>query len=157
MHNRGMQWGESFGWRLLSLSLLLGLASFGRGWRDTWIPGHPATTRYGYPVIANDTDYCTDGKWIFRGGVLLTLSSLDDISEQSDTVRDWYLEHGWQPVVNRGVTRYRPVIVNRATHRFWPNINLESDVLLFGLPDQPVARALKRYRLHICPPTVLLS
>jgi hypothetical protein len=141
----------------MSLSMLLSLASLGRGWMSIRIPAHQATVQTGTLQFQSADDYCTDGKWVFRGGLLLSLSSIDDVAVDNATLARWYLDQNWQVAVNRGVTRYRPRLTGRPVHPFWLNISIEPEVLLLASPNENVTRALKRYRLHLCPPTALLG
>ena len=141
---------------LLVLSTLLGTLSSVAGAHAFWIPSHPGATLSAAPSFRSDPSYCTDGKWIFKGGRLLTATYIENVDDREDAVGRWYEARGWLKIVFRGAVNYLPRPISRPTHRLWLNVSLEPDIVLFNPSNGTLTRVLHRYRLLVCPPTALL-
>jgi hypothetical protein len=142
---------------MLTLSIAIGVLSLGLGVRAFRVPRQANSVIVDQPDISMQTGYCTDGKWVYPGGTLLTVTLDEEAPALQGDVVQVLQDAGWRPLLNRGITYYMPQLPGRSMHQLWPNINLEPDATPYKLSGQNVTRIRHRYRLFVCPPMVFLS
>lgn len=127
-----------------------------RGWLLLRAPTHPRAHRLDKPAFLNGATSCPNGKWAFNGGQFIAVRMLDVVPESVTQVRDWYVARNWLPQTSRGGVTHRSQLSHRPMHRFWINLNIESDVLLapIGTTGTYVQHT---YRLNACPPLIALE
>ncbi len=142
--------------RLIALCVTTGLTVTAVDIHHYRIPRHPQTSR----IVASRFDaqrgYCSNGNWVFPAGYLITLVYVEEIDAGADEVRNWFGASSWQTVTVRGAQTFVPRVPVRSTHALWPNIDLEPDAVVGNLGLDNRALVQNRYRLHLCPPVLLL-
>jgi hypothetical protein len=126
------------------------------GWLQLRAPTHPRAYRLDSPTLVNGSTSCPNGKWAFRGGHYLAIRILEVVPEDQALVREWYVARNWLPQTVRGAITHRSALAQRPIHRFWINLNIESEVALapIGSTGTYVQRS---YRLNACPPLAILE
>ncbi len=142
--------------RLIALCVSTGLAVTAIDIHRYRIPRHPQTSRIVASRIDSQRGYCSNGSWVFPAGYLVTLVYVEEIDTGAADVRNWFTKSGWHTLTVRSAQSFVPRVPARSTQAFWPSIDLEPDASVGDLGRDNHAIVQNRYRLHLCPPVLLL-
>lgn len=126
------------------------------GWLMLRAPAHPRAYGLDRPTFVSGNTSCPNGKWAFRGGQFVAVRFLEVVPDDPARVRDWYVARNWLPQTVRGAVTHRSGLAQRPVHRFWINLNIETEVALapIGSTGTYVQRS---YRLNACPPLAAIE
>ena len=142
--------------RLIALCVTTGLTVTAVDIHRYHIPRHPQTSHIVASRFDSQRGYCSNGSWVFPAGYLVTLVYIEEIDADADDVRNWFAASAWYTLTLRGAQSFVPRIPARSTYTLWPNIDLEPDATVGDLGRDNRAIVQNRYRLHLCPPALLL-
>lgn len=142
--------------RLIALCVTTGLVVTAVDIHRYRIPRHPKTSQLLASRFDSQRGYCSNGSWVFPAGYMVTLVYVEEVDASADDVRNWFAASAWHTLTVRGAQSFVPRIPLRSTHALWPNIDLEPDANVGNLGQNGRAIVQNRYRLHLCPPVLLL-
>lgn len=142
--------------RLISVCVVIGLSIVAIDIHRYHIPRHPQTRRIVATRFDSQRGYCSNGSWVFPAGYLVTFVYVEEVDAGPADVRNWFTASAWHTLTVRGAQSFVPRVPVRSTNRLWPNIDLEPDANVGDLGRDDHAIVQNRYRLHLCPPVMLL-